>query len=62
MDKELILMTVLQKIQKEIDRCNGKCGCNSKCSRSQQEECYLLKKHRERISYCSEKDLPIERW
>lgn len=55
-------MTVLQRIQKEIDRCNNKCGCNSKCSQEQQEQCSILKKHRDRISYCSEKNLPIERW
>lgn len=55
-------MTELSKIQKQIDRCNNKDGCNKYCSSVKQEECYLLEKHRNRIRWCTEHNIPIERW
>ena len=35
----------LGKYQKQIDRCNHKSGCNSCCSKGDQERCRLLKQH-----------------
>ena len=55
-------MTLLESIQKKIDDCNDKGGCDSKCSKREQELCGLLKLHSNRMDYCREKNLPIEKW
>ena len=54
--------TQLGKIQKQIDRCNRKSGCDSKCSKSSQESCDLLRKHANRIAECRKKELPHVYW
>jgi hypothetical protein len=54
--------TPLAKIQKQIDKCNGKSGCNSRCSKRDQEFCRLLKSHTTRIDECRENKLPIIYW
>lgn len=45
-------MTPLEKIQKKIDKCNNKCGCDSKCSLTKQKACSLLQSHAQRIEQC----------
>ena len=55
-------MTLLESIQKKIDNCNSKKGCIFKCSPIEQETCGLLKLHANRMNYCREKNLPIEKW
>lgn len=54
--------TELEKLQAEIDRCNSHCGCDSYCSIEHQKVCTKLRRHAERIAYCTEHDLPIEVW
>ena len=54
--------TPLEKIQKRIDTCNHKCGCDSKCSPEAQKNCELLKAHAERREHCREIGLPIWYW
>ena len=54
--------TPLQKIQKQIDRCNQKSGCNRHCSKRDQEQCRLLKEHRARMESCRESGLPVQYW
>lgn len=55
-------MTELSKIQKQIDRCNKKEGCNKHCSLEKQKYCWFLEQHRQRIDWCTKHDIPIERW
>ena len=55
-------MTLLESIQKKIDNCNDKGGCDSKCNKKEQELCGLLRLHSHRMNYCLEKNLPIEKW
>lgn len=55
-------MTQLEKLQKQIDKCNRKDGCNSKCSKEIQEKCPLLLAHTARRNECREKNIPIELW
>lgn len=55
-------MTLLESIQKKIDHCNNCNGCDSKCSKKEQELCGLLELHLHRMNYCREKKLPIEKW
>lgn len=55
-------MTKLEKIQKEIDKCNNNCGCNSCCSFKYQQKCKKIKKHSERIEECIKNNLPVELW
>ena len=55
-------MTQLEKFQKSIDTCNHKNGCDSKCSKAEQERCPKLKAHTDRMEYCRENNLPIELW
>lgn len=54
--------TILEKIQKEIDRCNDNNGCDSKCSLSEQHNCWKLHEHEERCSFCEKNNIPLERW
>lgn len=55
-------MTELERIQKQIDRCNNCNGCYTYCSVDRQRVCRLLKARAERIDYCKEHGIPIERW
>ena len=55
-------MTLLESIQKKIDNCNDKGGCDSKCNKKEQELCGLLRLRSHRMNYCREKKLPIEKW
>ena len=54
--------TKLKTLQKEIDTCNHKNGCDSKCSKEKQKECLKLKAHSARMEYCREKGFSIELW
>lgn len=54
--------TPLERIQREIDRCNRKDGCNARCSPAVQKKCPLLKAHAARIEECQEKGLPFTAW
>ena len=54
--------TKLEWIQREIDLCNRKNGCDSKCSPADQRTCPLLKAHAARIEECREKGLPFTAW
>ncbi len=54
--------TKLEKLQKNIDRCNGKSGCNSCCSKADQEICPKLRAHAERIAECRERGDPVWLW
>ena len=54
--------TPLERIQKQIDKCNDKRGCDNCCSKEKQDECNLLKAHAKRISDCREWNLPIWYW
>lgn len=55
-------LTPLEKIQKEIDGCNGFCGCDSKCTLEEQRECWLLASHAKRMEYCLEQGIPMWAW
>lgn len=55
-------MTPLEKIQKQIDKCNNKNGCVSKCSTYKQKTCALLKLHAQRIERCKTLGLPMWYW
>ena len=55
-------MTPLEKIQKKIDKCNKKNGCDKKCSPEEQKTCALLLAHEARRDECREKHLPIDMW
>lgn len=39
----------LGEYQKEIDDCNEKSGCDSKCCKAEQKKCELLKQHRKEM-------------
>lgn len=52
----------LTSIQKQIDACNYKQGCDRCCSKEMQKNCSLLKKHQERIDYCKAMGISIEHW
>lgn len=54
--------TPLEKIQKQIDKCNHKNGCDSRCSLEKQKTCPLLLAHAERCNKCRENGLPIWYW
>ena len=54
--------TPLEKLQKQIDKCNDKRGCDYFCSKAKQQECDLLKAHAKRMSDCREWNLPIQYW
>ena len=54
--------TKLGKIQRQIDRCNGKSGCDSKCNKDFQRRCELLRKHADRRDGCRKNNLPYEYW
>jgi len=56
------MVTPLEKIQKKIDKCNHKNGCDSKCSLEAQKTCSLLLAHAERCNKCREMNLPIWYW
>lgn len=56
------MATTLEKLQKEIDRCNNRLGCSVYCSQSRQATCPLLNRHRGRIDFCIANDIPIEKW
>lgn len=40
----------LGEYQKEIDDCNEKSGCDSKCCKTAQKKCELLRQHRKEMS------------
>ena len=52
----------LTSIQKRIDACNYKQGCDRCCSKEMQKNCFLLKRHQERIDYCKTMGINIEHW
>lgn len=52
----------LTYIQKLIDSCNDKKGCDLYCSKNRQQICLLLKFHQERIDYCKAMGISIEHW
>lgn len=52
----------LTSIQKQIDACNYKQGCDRCCSKEMQRNCSLLKMHQERIDYCKAMGISIEYW
>lgn len=52
----------LTYIQKQIDNCNCKQGCDKYCSKEIQKICLLLKRHQERIDYCKTMGISIEHW
>lgn len=54
--------TRLERIQREIDLCNRKNGCNAKCEPRVQKTCPLLRAHADRIAECQEKGLPFTVW
>ena len=54
--------TRLERIQREIDFCNRKSGCDSTCSPAVQRTCPLLKAHAARMEECREKGLPFTAW
>lgn len=56
------MKTPLDRLQKQIDRCNRKSGCNSKCSLEFQKKCPLLLAHEARRDECREKGIPIYLW
>ena len=49
-------------IQKRIDNCNCKQGCDKYCSKEIQKICLLLKRHQERIDYCKVMGISVEHW
>ena len=55
-------MTYLEKLQKQIDKCNHKNGCDSKCGAEFQKKCPLLLAHLARRDECREKNIPIHLW
>lgn len=55
-------MGKLAQIQERIDKCNDWCGCNDKCTKKEQKDCYLLEEHRHRMRWCERKKIPIELW
>lgn len=55
-------MTPLEKLQKQIDKCNHKNGCDSKCNANIQRTCPLLLGHAARINECRIKELPMKYW
>ncbi|MBQ8135339.1 MAG: hypothetical protein IJ711_00100 [Lachnospiraceae bacterium] len=57
-------MTKLEQLQKEIDKCNRKKGCdNVRCEYSgQHDKCPRLIAHMARMDYCRENNIPVERW
>ena len=52
----------LTSIQKQIDACNCKQGCDKYCSKEMQKNCSRLKRHQERIDYCKAMGISIEHW
>jgi hypothetical protein len=40
----------LSKLQKDIDKCNNKNGCNHYCNKEEQKNCEKLKAHRNEVS------------
>lgn len=52
----------LTSIQKQIDACNCKQGCDKYCSKEMQKNCSRLKRHQERIDYCKAMGISIEYW
>ena len=52
----------LTSIQKQIDACNCKQGCDKYCSKEMQKNCSRLKRHQERIDYCKTMGISIEHW
>lgn len=56
------MITPLEKIQKQIDKCNHKNGCDARCSLEKQKTCTLLLAHEARRDECREKGLPIWYW
>lgn len=42
-------MSKLAEIQALIDECNDKCGCDSKCTKEEQRECWKLEAHRNEL-------------
>ena len=55
-------MTPLEKLQKRIDQCNHKNGCDSCCPKEVQEKCNYLQAHAKRIAECRKMNLPIHLW
>lgn len=55
-------MTELERLQKAIDKCNNKSGCDSKCSKQDQERCKKLAAHAARMDYCRENNISIYLW
>lgn len=55
-------MTQLEKLQNQIDKCNHKDGCNSKCTGDMQKRCPLVLAHSARREECRGKNIPIELW
>lgn len=56
------MKTPLEILQQEIDQCNQRHGCDSRCSKRQQKQCEKLRAHAERMEYCRKNNLPIQYW
>ena len=54
--------TPLEKIQKQIDTCNDRRGCDARCSAKEQRECELLRAYEKRMNDCREWGLPVQYW
>ena len=55
-------ITPLEVLQRKIDRCNQKLGCDQRCNKQDQSACLLLKQHIARIDYCQKHGIPVDRW
>lgn len=62
MTMEAARKTPLDKLQKDIDRCNNRRGCDSSCSLRHQANCSKLKAHEARRDYCREQGMEIWQW
>lgn len=54
--------TSLAKLQKEIDKCNNKNGCDTYCSKANQASCDKLARHSERLSYIFAENIDSSQW